>query len=113
MRVDNNDGDPSLEPLIDPTSAAEYDDDYEEENEGEAEYGEDDASTPPRQTPPSGCAGSSPISPRTLSMTRRASRWRPANAAAVSSSACAFRRRNWARSSVAAAVSPEPCARRS
>ena len=43
MRVDHNDGDPSLEPLIDPTSAAEYDNDYEEENEGEAEYGEDDA----------------------------------------------------------------------
>ena len=42
MRVDNNDGDPSLEPLIDPTSAAGYDDDYEEENEDEAEYGEDD-----------------------------------------------------------------------
>jgi predicted RNA-binding protein YlqC (UPF0109 family) len=42
MRVDNNDGDPSLEPLIDQTSATEYDDDYEEENEGEAAYGEDD-----------------------------------------------------------------------
>jgi predicted RNA-binding protein YlqC (UPF0109 family) len=43
MRVDNNDGDPSLEPLIDPTTAEEYDDDYEEENEGEAEYEENDA----------------------------------------------------------------------
>ena len=40
MRVDNNDGDPSLEPLIDPTTADVYDD-YEEENEGEAEYGEE------------------------------------------------------------------------
>jgi predicted RNA-binding protein YlqC (UPF0109 family) len=45
MRIDNNDGDPSLEPLIDPTTADVYDDDYEEENEGEgeAEYAEDDA----------------------------------------------------------------------
>ena len=43
MRSDNNDGDPSLEPLIDPTSAVGYDDDYEEEHEPEAEYGEDDA----------------------------------------------------------------------
>jgi uncharacterized protein len=43
MRVDNNDGDPSLEPLIDPTSAVGYDDDDEEETEGEAEYGEDAA----------------------------------------------------------------------
>jgi hypothetical protein len=43
MRVDNNDGDPILEPLIDPTTADVYDDDYEEENEGEAEYAEDDA----------------------------------------------------------------------
>ena len=43
MRVDNNDGDPSLEPLLDPTSAVGYDDDYEEENEGDAEYGEDAA----------------------------------------------------------------------
>jgi len=42
MHVDNNDGDPSLEPLIDPTSEVGYDDDYEEENEGEAEYGGDD-----------------------------------------------------------------------
>jgi predicted RNA-binding protein YlqC (UPF0109 family) len=41
MRVDTNDGDPSLEPLIDPTSAAGYDDDYEEEHESEAEYEED------------------------------------------------------------------------
>jgi uncharacterized protein len=41
MRIDNNDGDPSLEPLIDPTSEVGYDD-YEEETEGEAEYGEDD-----------------------------------------------------------------------
>ena len=68
-------------------------------------------STPLRQTPPSGCAGLSSISPRTLSMTPQASRWRPANVAAVSSSACAFRRRNSARSLVAAGVSPEPCAR--
>ena len=45
MCVDNNDDDPSLEPLIDPTSAAGYDDEYEEEeeNEGEAEYEEDAA----------------------------------------------------------------------
>jgi uncharacterized protein len=43
MRIDNNDGDPSLEPLIDPTSAVEYDDDYEEEHEGEAEYEGDGA----------------------------------------------------------------------
>ena len=42
MRVDNNDGDPSLEPLIDPTSADGYED-YEEEDEGEADFGEDDA----------------------------------------------------------------------
>jgi predicted RNA-binding protein YlqC (UPF0109 family) len=42
MRVDNNDGDPSLEPLIDPTSADGYDD-YVEENEGEANFEEDDA----------------------------------------------------------------------
>ena len=42
MRVDNNDGDPRLEPLIDPTSAVGYDD-YEEEDEGEAEFGEDDS----------------------------------------------------------------------
>ena len=41
MRVDNNDGDSSLEPLIDPTSAAGFDDDYEEETEDEAEYEED------------------------------------------------------------------------
>ena len=42
MRVDNNDGDPSLEPLIDPTSVVGYED-YEEEDEGEADFGEDDA----------------------------------------------------------------------
>jgi uncharacterized protein len=42
MHIDNNDGDPSLEPLIDPTSEVGYDDDYEVENEGEAEYGGDD-----------------------------------------------------------------------
>ena len=42
MRVENNDGDPSLEPLIDPTAADGYDD-YEVENEGEADFGEDDA----------------------------------------------------------------------
>jgi predicted RNA-binding protein YlqC (UPF0109 family) len=42
MRVDNNDGDPSLEPLIDPTSADGYDD-YDEEDEDEAGFGEDDA----------------------------------------------------------------------
>jgi predicted RNA-binding protein YlqC (UPF0109 family) len=42
MRVDNNDGDPSLEPLIDPTSADGHDD-YEEENEDEADFGVDDA----------------------------------------------------------------------
>ena len=42
MRVDNNDGDPSLEPLIDPTSADGYED-YEEEDEGGADFGEDDA----------------------------------------------------------------------
>ena len=43
MRVDNNDGDPNLEPLMDPTSAVGFDDDYEEENEGEVDYGGDDA----------------------------------------------------------------------
>ena len=43
MRIDNNDGNPSLEPLMDPTSAVGYDDDYEEENDGEVNYGEDDA----------------------------------------------------------------------
>ena len=42
MRVDNNEGDPSLEPLLDPTSAGGYDD-HEEEDDGEAGFEEDDA----------------------------------------------------------------------
>ena len=43
MRIDNTNGDPSVEPLIDPVPEDGYDDvDEDGEVEGEAEYGEDD-----------------------------------------------------------------------
>jgi predicted RNA-binding protein YlqC (UPF0109 family) len=43
MRIDNTNGDPSEEPLIDPVPEDGYDDVYEdEEDEGEAEYEEDE-----------------------------------------------------------------------
>jgi uncharacterized protein len=43
MRIDNTNGDPSVEPLIDPVPEDGYDDvDEDDEVEGEAEYGEDD-----------------------------------------------------------------------
>ena len=42
MHVDDSNGDPSVEPIVDPTPENGYDDDYEEEEEGVAEYGEDD-----------------------------------------------------------------------
>jgi uncharacterized protein len=43
MRSDNTNGDPSVEPLIDPVPEDGYDDvDEDDEVEGEAEYGEDD-----------------------------------------------------------------------
>ena len=43
MRIDNTNGDPSMEPLIDPVPEDGYDDvDEDDEVEGEAEYGEDD-----------------------------------------------------------------------
>lgn len=42
MRIDNTNGDPSVEPLIDPVPEDGYDDvDEDDEVEGEAEYGED------------------------------------------------------------------------
>ena len=43
MRVDNNTGDPDVEPLIEPAPEDGYDDDYEDEDEGVAEYRDDDA----------------------------------------------------------------------
>jgi len=43
MRIDNNTGDPDVEPLIEPAPEDGYDDDYEDEDEGVAEYREDDA----------------------------------------------------------------------
>ena len=113
MRVDNTNGDPSVEPLIDPVPEDGYDDDYEDDDEGEAEYEEDDTSTLRRRTPPSGLRGLVAYLATNLVDDPEASRWRPANGAAASSSACAFPRRNWARSSVAAAASPAPCAQRS
>jgi hypothetical protein len=42
MHVDDSNGDPSVEPIADPTPENGYDDDYQEEDEGVAEYGEDD-----------------------------------------------------------------------
>ena len=42
MYVDESNGDPSVEPIVDPTGENGYDDDYQEEDEGVAEYGEDD-----------------------------------------------------------------------
>jgi uncharacterized protein len=42
MHVDDSNGDPSVEPIVDPTPENGYDDDYQEEDEGVAEYGEDD-----------------------------------------------------------------------
>ena len=42
MHVDDSNGDSSVEPIVDPTTENEYDDDYQEEDEGVAEYGEDD-----------------------------------------------------------------------
>ncbi|MCD6034230.1 MAG: hypothetical protein K0S78_6416 [Thermomicrobiales bacterium] len=42
MHVDDSNGDPSVEPIVDPTAENGYDDDYQEEDEGVAEYGEDD-----------------------------------------------------------------------
>jgi uncharacterized protein len=42
MQVDDSNGDPSVEPIVDPTPENGYDDDYQEEEEGVAEYGEDD-----------------------------------------------------------------------
>jgi predicted RNA-binding protein YlqC (UPF0109 family) len=42
MHVDNANGDPSVEPLADPTAENGYDDDYEAEHEGVDEYEEDD-----------------------------------------------------------------------
>jgi predicted RNA-binding protein YlqC (UPF0109 family) len=43
MRVDNNTGDPDVESLIEPAPEDGYDDDYEDEDGGVAEYREDDA----------------------------------------------------------------------
>ena len=42
MHVDDANGDPSVEPIVDPTPENGYDDDYQEEDEGVAEYGADD-----------------------------------------------------------------------
>ena len=42
MHVDDSNGDPSVEPIVDPTGENGYDDDYQEEDEGVAEYGADD-----------------------------------------------------------------------
>jgi predicted RNA-binding protein YlqC (UPF0109 family) len=42
MHVDDSNGDPSVEPIVDPTPENGYDDDYQEEDDGVAEYGEDD-----------------------------------------------------------------------
>ena len=43
MRIDNNTGDPDVEPLIEPAPENGYDDDYEDEDEGVAEHRDDDA----------------------------------------------------------------------
>ena len=42
MHVDDSNGDPSVEPIVDPTAENGYDDDYQEDDEGVAEYGADD-----------------------------------------------------------------------
>jgi uncharacterized protein len=42
MHGDNTNGDPSVERLVDPAAEDGYDDDYQEEDEGVGEYGEDD-----------------------------------------------------------------------
>jgi uncharacterized protein len=42
MHVDDSNGDPSVEPIVDPTAENGYDDDYQEEDEVVAEYGADD-----------------------------------------------------------------------
>jgi uncharacterized protein len=47
MRVDSNTGDPDVESLIEPAPEDGYDDDYEDEDEGVAEYREDDAQYAP------------------------------------------------------------------
>jgi uncharacterized protein len=47
MRVDNNTGDPDVESLIEPAPEDGYDDDYEDEDEGVAEYRENDAQYAP------------------------------------------------------------------
>jgi predicted RNA-binding protein YlqC (UPF0109 family) len=43
MRIDNNTGNPDVESLTEPAPEHGYDDDYEDEDEGVAEYREDDA----------------------------------------------------------------------
>jgi uncharacterized protein len=43
MRIDNNTGDPDVESLTEPVPEDGYDDDYEDEDEGVAEYRDDDA----------------------------------------------------------------------
>ena len=43
MRIDNNTGDPDVEPLTEPAPEDGYDDDYEDEDEGVAEYRDDNA----------------------------------------------------------------------
>jgi uncharacterized protein len=43
MRIDNNTGDPDVEPLTEPALEDGNDDDYEDEDEGVAEYRDDDA----------------------------------------------------------------------
>jgi hypothetical protein len=42
MHVDDSNGDPSVEPIVDPIAENGYDDDYQEEDEGVAEYEADD-----------------------------------------------------------------------
>ena len=43
MHVDNDNGEPSVEAVVDPTAENGYDDEYQEEDEGVDEYAEDDA----------------------------------------------------------------------
>ena len=43
MSIDNNTGDPDVESLTEPGPEDGYDDDYEDEDEGVAEYRDDDA----------------------------------------------------------------------
>jgi predicted RNA-binding protein YlqC (UPF0109 family) len=42
MRIDNDNGDPGAAPLVDPIAEDEFDDEYHDEDEGDAEYGEDE-----------------------------------------------------------------------